>query len=271
MIRLVTQEDKKTIRRLCKKDPWNGTMVWASYLSKMLDTQNIDWQYCDLWLGTADSQNQTSQYLLCRTGRTFMLLGKPASSARWEELHRFLQMHEGKLKAQCSITTEYRQRFLNSEENKLICHSAPCMICKTLPKQSDLRVSCCQSVWQFYDVLASADKDFAANTPRDDFAARLLFQHRGGAQSFEVRLENRPIAVGTLVMPPEWNYSLLVNLCTLPEFRGQGLAGQIVSRVCRESFAHNKICLLECAEQSLAHYYERFGFQSVDFWQSVWL
>ena len=269
MIRLIREGDREHILRFCKKDKWNGTMIWSAFLSKVLDVNNVDWRYCDIWLGTADSQKQNPQYLLCRTGQTFYLAGRPLSDSRWEELHRFLMMNQGTLKADCRLTTEYRKRFPLPPSHKNTCHSGPRMICQHSLQGEMFQVMPCKSLWQFYDVLASEDQELAKHLSRDDFAARLMFQHRGGARSFEIRMDDRPVSVGTIVMPEDWEYSMIVNLCTLPEYRGRGYASQIVRRLCEESFADHKTPLLEGARESLEKYYRRLGFERTDYWQSM--
>ena len=92
MIRLATQEDRTTIERLCAKEPWDGTEVMTAYLSRCADTAQVDWQYSDLWVGQSQTQKQNAQYLLCRIGQTYRIVGSPRSKERWEELHHFLQM-----------------------------------------------------------------------------------------------------------------------------------------------------------------------------------
>ena len=79
MIRLATQEDRTTIERLCAKEPWDGTEVMTAHLSRCADTAQVDWQYSDLWVGQSQTQKQNAQYLLCRIGQTYRIIGFPRS------------------------------------------------------------------------------------------------------------------------------------------------------------------------------------------------
>ena len=112
MIRLATQEDRTTIERLCAKEPWDGTEVMTAHLSRCADTAQVDWQYSDLWVGQSQTQKQNAQYLLCRIGQTYRIVGSPRSKERWEELHHFLQMQPaGKLAGSAKLIDGYDLRF----------------------------------------------------------------------------------------------------------------------------------------------------------------
>ena len=93
MIRLATIEDQSALVRLCKKDAWDGTTILSAFQSKCADVYNADWQYCDIWMGTSDAQNKNAQYVLCRLGQTFHIVGKPHSKQRWEELYSLSLIH----------------------------------------------------------------------------------------------------------------------------------------------------------------------------------
>ena len=113
MIRLATIEDQSALVRLCKKDAWDGTTILSAFQSKCADVYNADWQYCDIWMGTSDAQNKNAQYVLCRLGQTFHIVGKPHSKQRWEELYSFLSMQapKSKLIADSQMIAQYQERF----------------------------------------------------------------------------------------------------------------------------------------------------------------
>ena len=92
VIRLATKEDEQVVIRLCSKNAWDGTTILSAYQSKCEDVHNADWQYCDLWVGESGAQKKNAQYLLCRQGQNFHIVGKPHSKQRWQELHDFLSM-----------------------------------------------------------------------------------------------------------------------------------------------------------------------------------
>ena len=221
MIRLATQEDRTTIERLCAKEPWDGTEVMTAYLSRCADTAQVDWQYSDLWVGQSQTQKQNAQYLLCRIGQTYRIVGSPRSKERWEELHHFLQMQPaGKLAGSAKLIDGYDLRF---GQLPAVSHpSGPRMICQRLPDDvSESSVCSCEGLGEVYDLLAQADPSFAKRHTKDDYLARLLFLKRGGGQFFKLCLQGRAAAVGGILLPEGCDYGLILNLCTLPEFRGQ--------------------------------------------------
>ena len=74
--------------------------------------------------------------------------------------------------------------------------------------------------------------------------------------------------MGGILLPGGCDYGLILNLCTLPEFRGQGLGGQLVSRLCLEAFWQGKTPLLDCADQQLESFYQKLGFVTTSEWKS---
>ncbi len=268
MIRLATQEDRTTIERLCAKEPWDGTEVMTTYLSRCADTAQVDWQYSDLWVGQSQTQKQNAQYLLCRIGQTYRMVGSPRSKERWEELHHFLQMQPaGKLAGSAKLIDGYDLRF---GQLPAVSHpSGPRMICQRLPDDVSESLVCpCESLGKVYDLLAQADPCFAKRHCKDDYLARLLFLKRGGGQFFQLCVQDRTAAVGGILLPEGCDYGLILNLCTLPEFRGQGLGGQLVSRLCLEAFWQGKTPLLDCADQQLERFYQKLGFVNTSEWKS---
>ena len=108
MIRLATREDQDAILALCARDPWNGTEVMTACLSLCADHQNVDWRYCDIWIGASESQLHVLQYLLCRIGGSYRMVGAPHSPARREELQQFLSLQlPGKLIAHSEDLEEF--------------------------------------------------------------------------------------------------------------------------------------------------------------------
>lgn len=92
MIRLVTEQDRARVLSLCRKDAWDGTELLAAYSARCADKGGVDWRRCDLWIGESETQKKNIQYLLCRVGENYRLVGAPRSPTRWEELHAFLQL-----------------------------------------------------------------------------------------------------------------------------------------------------------------------------------
>ena len=94
---------------------------------------------------------------------------------------------------------------------------------------------------------------------------------RGGALFFEVRdeQENRPISCGGILLPAQGETGLIFNLCTRPDHCGQGLASQIVNRLCLEAFWQGKTPVLDCAQPHLEGYYQKLGFETQASWKRL--
>ncbi len=270
MIRLAAREDRKDILALCAHDPWNGTEVLTAFLSLCEDRQNIDWRYCDIWIGASESELHVPQYLLCRIGGSYRMVGAPHSPARWEELRQFLSLQlPGKLIG-CSKALE---EFTGSCSGQGLSNPAPQMLCGSrlgLCGEEDSRIQECQSLWSLYEVLSDADES-VQDISQDELTARLRFLQRGGAQFFELREQDRVVSVGGILMPEPSEYGLIIDLCTRRDSRGKGYAARMVDRLCSEAFLQGKIPTLLCRSQSLAPYYERMGFEQEGSWRSLCL
>ena len=79
MIRLVTEQDRARVLSLCRKDAWDGTELLAAYSARCADKGGVDWRRCDLWIGESETQKKNIQYLLCRVGENYRLVGAPRS------------------------------------------------------------------------------------------------------------------------------------------------------------------------------------------------
>ena len=64
-------------------------------------------------------------------------------------------------------------------------------------------------------------------------------------------------------------WQMVFGVNTLPQYRRQGLAGQVLERVIADARAQGrKGCVLTCKDK-LIHYYEKFGFQNEGVSKSV--
>ena len=269
MIRLVTEQDGARVLSLCRKDAWDGTELLAAYSARCADKGGVDWRRCDLWIGESETQKKNIQYLLCRVGENYRLVGAPRSPTRWEELHAFLQLQPaGTLTAREEVVDEYCRRF--SPEGQERARGGTRMLCQRIPNDiTGSVVTECQSLWEIYDVLLSQKPELSQRVSRDEYTARMLFLKRGGALFFEVREQNRPVAVGGIQMPPGGEYGLIFNLCTRPDCAGRGYGTQLVDRLCLEAFWQGRTPALECCGTRLETYYQRLGFEGMDRWKSL--
>jgi GNAT superfamily N-acetyltransferase len=64
-------------------------------------------------------------------------------------------------------------------------------------------------------------------------------------------------------------WQMIFGVNTLPQYRRQGLAAQVLERVIQDAKSQSrKGCVLTCKDK-LIHYYEKFGFQNEGVSQSV--
>ena len=279
MIRLVSEQDEEKLLSLCRKDAWDGTELLAAYRARCADKSGADWRRCEVWVGESETQKKNIQYLLCRVGESYRLVGAPRSPTRWEELHAFLQLQPQApaqpaltLTARAEVIDEYCRRFSPQEApgKAARVRSGARMICRRIPNDiTGSAVTECRSLWEIYDVLLSRKPELAGRVSRDEYTARLLFLKRGGALFFEVREQDRPAAVGGIQMPEGGEYGLIFNLCTRPEYAGRGYGAQLVDRLCLEAFWQGRTPVLECREVELESYYQRLGFEGAGRWKSL--
>ena len=270
VIRLATKEDEQVVIRLCSKNAWDGTTILSAYQSKCEDVHNADWQYCDLWVGESGAQKKNAQYLLCRQGQNFHIVGKPHSKQRWQELHDFLSMQAAgsHLIADQTLLEEYELQFLSSFCQQTTGTLAPRMLSTHLPEEmEDSSVQESQSLWGIYDLLAAAKPEMLKKVSKDDYTARMRFSQRGGAKFFEILNDTQtPVCIGAILLPEQGDYGLIFNICTHPQYRGRGYARKMVMRLCMEAYLQGKTPVLDCASSELEEYYSRLGFQTVSHW-----
>lgn len=268
MIRLASAKDRETAVKLCQGSIWDGTTVLNAFDSKCKDHAEADREYCSIWLGG----ERTESYLICKTGQTYRLIGEPEEKD-WDELCGFLQMQGGKLSGSSRLIWDCSRHMKNMlPETAAVC--CPRMVFRgEFPTEQSPQVQQSQSLWKIYEVLSDNGKNkrFISHVSQDEFTARLRFVQRGGAQFFEVRQEENPVSVGTLLLPERSNYALIINLCTKSRYRKKGYAAQIVRQMCRVAEQQGRTPVLDCGSKSLEQYYQRFGFCTEDYWQSIQL
>ena len=115
---------------------------------------------------------------------------------------------------------------------------------------------------------AATEKDFAARLAVYPNHFWLLEEDDGTLVSFvnglvtdEPRLRDEMYADASL-HNEHGAWQMVFGVNTLPQYRRQGLAGQVLERVIADARAQGrKGCVLTCKDK-LIHYYEKFGFQN---------
>lgn len=89
--------------------------------------------------------------------------------------------------------------------------------------------------------------------------ADLFLKRRQGAKILSLsKNENLCATAGIYAVGKE--SSLLSAVGTLPEHRGKGLAGFLVSQICEEELLQGRKVFVMTEEESLSRFYERIGF-----------
>ena len=115
---------------------------------------------------------------------------------------------------------------------------------------------------------AATEKDFAARLAVYPNHFWLLEEDDGTLVSFvnglgtdEPLLRDAMYAAASL-HNEHGAWQMVFGVNTLPQYRRQGLAGQVLERVIADARAQGrKGCVLTCKDK-LIHYYEKFGFQN---------
>lgn len=61
---------------------------------------------------------------------------------------------------------------------------------------------------------------------------------------------------------PEGKWQMIFGVDTLPEYRCQGCAGQLLERAISDAKAQGRLGLVLTCKDALVHYYSKFGFQN---------
>ena len=122
---------------------------------------------------------------------------------------------------------------------------------------------------------AATEKDFAGRLAVDPNRVWLLEDDDGTLVSFvnglvtdEPTLRDEMYADASF-HNEEGAWQMIFGVKTLPAYRKQGLAGQVLEKVIADAKVQGrKGCVLTCKEK-LIHYYEKFGFQNEGVSKSV--
>ena len=219
------------IRRLDEFVPWDiyGARVLAAYRSY------YDMQECQFW-AQADSS------VISLVDGFAILSAK--ENADWEELAAFLHMQPWS-RLQCSADTAAKLPFPVEWRSMSLRFVAP----KKGFAHDNIAVA--HDPGKVYDILARCG--LGAKNRNDWMADLALRWRRGTAQTWML---GEACTGSAVAVTPE--YIFIGALGTLPEYRGQGFAGQLVSHIC-EQYAGREIWL-SCREE-LQGFYEGIGFE----------
>lgn len=110
-----------------------------------------------------------------------------------------------------------------------------------------------------YALLCQCFERFRKSQQREAFVADLFLKRRQGAKILSLsKNENLCATAGIYAVGKE--SSLLSAVATLPEHRGKGLAGFLVSQICEEEFLQERKVFVMTEEEYLSRFYERIGF-----------
>ena len=239
--------------------------MWSDFTAKQKGADT--WGYCDIWLGFEDSNLEIPCYLLCCHAALYRLIGKPASSKSWQELHNFLTtLPQGCLTAEYSVLEEYSRIFpMQQPLSKYVR-----MVCENPVLVSGMdEVGICTDFGESYDVRAAQSPGFAAHVSREENIRVMNFSVLGNNQVFELRKNEKPVSQGIMILFEELPCALITDIYTMPYERGHGYAAQVVSRLCKEALAAQKTPVLDCDSEQLERYYSRFGFYTCGYWSEL--
>lgn len=133
---------------------------------------------------------------------------------------------------------------------------------------ADARIHTAQTLAPVYHLLCAADEHFAGQSHYETWLAD--FSHRCRHQSAQclILIENQEI-VSTLSISFLWGKNALVGgVATHPQYRGRGYAGALLTHLHELARKRGLSLWLLAADETLAVFYRRFGWEGVSRWAS---
>ena len=212
---------------------------WDSFSARVLAAYRsyYDMPECQFW-----AQDDTSVLSLVDG---FAILSAKENAA-WEELASFLNMQPWS-RLQCDETVAARLPFQTEWRSMMLRFAAP-------KKEFSIdKITIANDPGMVYDILTRCG--LGAQNRNDWMADLALRWRRGTAQTWVLGEASTGSAMA--IVP---GHVYVGALGTLPEHRGKGLAGQLVSHICGQ-YAGRAVWL-SCREE-LQGFYESIGFERV--------
>jgi GNAT superfamily N-acetyltransferase len=92
--------------------------------------------------------------------------------------------------------------------------------------------------------------------------------NRGVTKPLLAEVEGRGVCTATVLFETE-KAALLGGVATVPEFRGRGLAGAVVTLLAEEEKANGKRVELLCKKDSIVNFYKKLGFEVQNEWSII--
>ena len=177
-------------------------------------------------------------------------------SADWDELAIFLQM-QSCLHLQCDAQIARHLPLEEAWRSQVLRFNAPArapLIGVEIIRANDPS--------EIFELLES---NFASVKNRELWMADMALRwRRGTARSWLLRREGVNHSTASAMALAE-NHAYLGAVATLPEMRGQGLAGELLARVAEQQKAEGREAILSCLPE-LAGFYQSVGFETAGEW-----
>lgn len=118
-----------------------------------------------------------------------------------------------------------------------------------------------------YDILHRSDFDGLGNRSR--WLSDVSFRVNRRAATAAAAQEDGKLAACAMVLFETQSAALIGAVATLPEYRGKGYAGALVTSLAREKKAASKRVELLCAKNDIVYFYQKLGFEITGEWALV--
>ena len=180
-------------------------------------------------------------------------------SADWDELAAFLRMQPWR-RLQCGAETAAHLPFAEAWRSRVLRFRSPGR--EPLEGVEIIRAEDLRTV---YDLL---EHSFASVKNRDLWMADMALRwRRGTARSWLLLRKGEALATASAIALTE-TFAYIGAVATLPEARGQGLAGELLARVAEQTQAAGREVVLSCLPE-LAGFYRGVGFGEAGEWVMV--
>ncbi len=238
--------DIASFRYICSKDPIFGSTILTHWYS-----HSDNWRDFTAWLGT-DGHNKP-RYTLMRYGNQYTLCAPQGlTKVCIDELSTFLRLEEKILLCGDGSVLKQLPFDFPTEEQIVMAAPATCGELSPFVKPVENYSQLCELI--SHEVPLNKERYLGRMFP--------LFRDRQ-VLPFGIYEDGQLISCAMLEVPSASLYAVISSVVTHPEYRGNGLASQVVRHLCAVAENMGRVPHLACAEESLTAFYSPLGFEVV--------
>ncbi|AIQ53120.1 GNAT family N-acetyltransferase [Paenibacillus sp. FSL R7-0331] len=265
MIRRLYEADRERVMELAGRNPSINLFIIGD-----VENFGFEQEFMELW-GECDSPDGPLQAVLLRFYDSYLPYADGAFDAEGlAELIRRnsrAEMISGDagvveaFKGKVPVREEKRMLFAELKEmNERISSSAAVPLAFKKATVNDVEAVC---------TLTDQIEEFAGSTENSRKSLRTALES-GTGRTFFAEQDGQVIAVASTTAENSLS-AMIVGVATHPDYRGRGLAGNMVAQLCADLLAEGKSLCLFYDNPQAGVIYERLGFQTIGSWTMLYI